>query len=624
MSIESPATYGDWYWKNSVEATEAFDEQIESAFAPYFAGILREFPELQELPDGMRVMVESLAEPPSAGFGGFALGVGVEMIDETLHSLMAPMMKMMSRSVNKRALETWLTTQQAGILLSRRRITAEYFNTVAASEGYADIIGEGVYESGLPYPSVSDFVLYARYHGNPEDTSGIVSEWYGLLERDYKVWDWLGLQRLNTMQAQTLFRRGLIGDGELNSELAKIGWAGEDRSKVQELGWSIPNAMLLVQGNLMQDASPSTIRQDISRADIHPQYVEKYLDAVLIKPSTQDIIDYMLRKDPTLGDLPKELKRIGVHPDYFPLYRELGKRIPPLSDIISMAVREAFTPAIAARFGQYEDFPSELQEWGEKIGLGVEWSKKYWAAHWSLPSPLQGFEMLHRGVIGIGDLNMLLRALDIMPFWRDKLVNIAYRRVTRVDIRRMYRDGIITVGEVYEANKELGYNDRDAKRMTDFTVQWALGKHNSITRTDILTAYKSRMISRTEASQLLENLGEEHFHREFMLEAVDYKKALELTEIRIKGINNLYKRRTYDENKTRDELLKLDLPSDEVDSLMQQWYYEAQAEPKRNWTTAQVLNFVKDGLITIERGREELVHIGYDTEHIDVYMKAVK
>lgn len=624
MSIKSPATYGDWYWKNSVEATEAFDEQIESAFAPHFKAVLNDLLPVEDMPNSMGVLLSSLAEPPSAGFGGFALGVGVEMIDETLHSLMAPMMKMMSRSVNRKALETWLTTQQAGILLSRRRITANYFNIIAASEGYADIIGEGVYESGLPYPSPADFVLYARYHGSPDDTKSIVSEWYGLLDRDYKVWDWLGKQRLNTMQAQTLFRRGLIGEGGLVAELAKIGWSGEDRDKVKELGWSIPNAMLLVQGNLMKNASPTTIMHDITKADIHPQYTEKYLDAVLTKPSTQDIINYMLRKDPKLGNLDRELKRIGVHPEYFKLYKELGKRIPPLSDIISMSVREAFSPAIAGRFGQYEDFPAEMKEWGEKIGYDVEWSKRYWAAHWSLPSPQQGFEMLHRGAIGEGDLNMLLRALDIMPFWRDKLIRIAYRRVTRVDIRRMYKAGVITAGDVYEANKELGYNDRDARRMTDFTVQWALGKHNSITRTDILTAYKSRMIPRSEASQLLENLGEEYFHREFMLEAVDYKKDLEITELQIKGINNLYKRRTYDENKARDELLKLDLPSEEVDLLMQQWYYEVKAEPKRNWTTAQVLNFVKDGLITLERGREELVHIGYDNEHIDIYMKAIK
>ncbi|GAG94239.1 unnamed protein product, partial [marine sediment metagenome] len=248
-------------------------------------------------------------------------------------------------------METWLTTQQAGILLSRRRITADYFNIIAASEGYEKIIGEGVYESGLPYPSVPDFVAYARYHGNPEDTRGMVSEWFGLLDRDYKVWDWLGKQRLNTMQAQALFRRGLITGSGLASELAKIGWSGEDRTNVQELGWSIPNAMLLVQGNLMQNASPSTIINDITKADIHPKYTTKYLDAVLTKPSTQDIIAYQLRKDPGLTGLDSELKRIGVHPEYIPLYQELAQVIPGVSDIISMGVREAFSPEIANAFG---------------------------------------------------------------------------------------------------------------------------------------------------------------------------------------------------------------------------------------------------------------------------------
>ncbi|GAH25686.1 unnamed protein product, partial [marine sediment metagenome] len=134
---------------------------------------------------------------------------------------------------------------------------------------------------------------------------------------------------------------------------------------------------------------------------------------------------------------------------------------------------------------------------------------------------------------------MLLRALDVMPFWRDKLTGIAYRRLTRVDVRRMYKAGVLTREEVYEAYLQHGYTDENAKRMTEFTVQWAMPKEASITRSDILSAYKNRMIDRTMASDLLADMGEEYFHREFMLKAVDYKKGLEFTETKIKGIRNL-------------------------------------------------------------------------------------
>ena len=621
MGIKDKATYGEYYWAMQVEATAAFDEQLEDALSPFFRGLLNDIPEISALPAGMRTFMSAFAEPPSAGFGDLIKLTGGEFAAEVVKDAISPAMLMLKRSVNKRAKETWLTSQQANLLFQRGKITYEYWNEVLESEGYEPVIARGTYDSQMPYPSIPDFVLYGRYHGDPDSPRQAVADYFDVATLEFKVWEWLQLQRLNTLQVHTLFRRGLITDTSLDRHLAQIGWAAEDKSFIEETGWSIPNAMLLVQANLMQQKSSTEILRDISIADIHPEYAEKYLDAVLTKPSSQDIIAYELRRDPKLSQLDAELRRIGIHEEYFDLYKKLAQQIPPVADIITMAVREAFSPGIAAKFGQYQDFPQPLEEWGEKKGLSKEWTRRYWAAHWSLPSPLQGFEMLHRGAINEGELNMLLRALDVMPFWRHKLTKIAYRRVTRVDIRRMYKSGIITAKDVFDANKELGYTDRDAKRMTDFTVQWALPKHASITRSDILMAYKTRMINRADASDLLENMGEEYFHREFMLKAVDYKKGLELTELQIKGISNLYKRRVINDDTARADLLKLDLPSDEVDSLMQQWYYELKAEIPRHWTTSQTLGFVKEGLITAERGRKELVNIGYDTEHIDVYMR---
>ncbi len=624
MGIKDKQTYGEYYWAMQVEAQDAFDENIETAFAPYFRGLLSELPDLSELPSGVQAFLGVLAEPPSAGFGGFALAAGSELAAEALKGALEPAIKMMKRANNRRTQETWLTAEQSNLLFQRGKINEPYWNLVTSSDGYEGIIAKQLYDSQMPYPSIPDFVLYGRYHGDPDNVRSAVADYFEVGTTEFKVWEWLQLQRLTTLQVQTLFRRGKIDKGSLNTHLAQIGWSNDDRDFVSELGWIIPNAMLLTQGNLMQQKSASEIIRDISIADINPEFAQQYLDGILTKPSSQDVISYELRRDPKLSNLDRELKRIGIHDDYFPLYKELAYQIPPMADIITMAVREAFTPAIAARFGQYQDYPPPLTEWAEKKGLSKEWAERYWAAHWSLPSPQQGFEMLHRGAIDTSELDMLLRALDVMPFWREKLTRIAYRRVTRVDIRRMYKAGILTVTDVHRMNVELGYTEQDAKAMTDFTVQWALPKHASITRSDILTAYKSRMIDRTEASQLLENMGEAYFHREFMLEAVDYKKGLELTELQIKGISNLYKRRAIDENKARDGLLKLDLPSDEVDSLMKQWFYEVKAEPARRWTTAQTLSFIKDGFITVERGRQELVDIGYDNEHIEVYMKAME
>jgi len=55
---------------------------------------------------------------------------------------------------------------------------------------------------------------------------------------------------------------------------------------------------------------------------------------------------------------------------------------------------------------------------------------------------------------------------------------------------------------------------------------------------------------------------------------------------------------------------------------METWYIDEKDKPPRLWTTAQTLGFIKEGLITSERGRKELYDIGYDKEHVNIYMKA--
>jgi len=624
VGIKDKSTYADYYWSTQIEAAGLADEVIEDAFAPYFAGVLGEIPFINELPPGMQNLVRALAEPTHAGFGGFALGVGVEMVDETLHTLTNPMMKMIGRKINRGAKETWLTSQQASILFHRGKIQKELWDLIIASEGYEDVLGKFVYQSEEAFPSIPDLITYGRYHGDPDNPWTEVQKHFDVDAVDWPVWNWLGLQRLTTQQIQTLYRRGHITEAELSTKLAEVGWSPEDRGFIEKMGWTMPNAMLLVQGDLQQQQSTDEILSDISRADINPKYAQQYLDAILTKPASQDIINYELRRDPDLSNLDQRLRQIGIHDDYLDVYKTLAYPIPPVADIITMAVREAFSPAVAARFGQYEDYPPEFEQWALKKGLTTDWSKRYWAAHWSLPSVTQGFEMLHRGVISQEDLNMLLRALDVMPFWREKLTKIGYRRLSRVDIRRMYGVGVLNEKEVYEAYLELGYNERDARRMSDFTVKQILASQSKFTTQDIISAYSKYMISSSEARSLLREVGVRSENISFIMSSADYKRDWALTDMRITAVKNLYKKGVYDADKARAELLALDLPTKRVDVLMEQWYIEEKDQPTRYWTNAQVISFYKAGLITESRAIQELFAMGYDAEHVNIYMRSTE
>ncbi|GAI08250.1 unnamed protein product, partial [marine sediment metagenome] len=187
---------------------------------------------------------------------------------------------------------------------------------ITESEGYADILARQLYVSQMPFPSIPDVITYSRYHGDPNTPWSTAKDIVDIDAVDWPVWDWLSLQRLNTLQIQTLYKRGIIDETTAAFKLAEAGWRGADVDYVKKMSWVVPNAMLLVQGDLHQRVSESQILKDIAIADINPAYAQTYLDAILTKPASQDIIAYELRNDPSLSNLPAMLQRIGIHPDY--------------------------------------------------------------------------------------------------------------------------------------------------------------------------------------------------------------------------------------------------------------------------------------------------------------------
>ena len=188
--------------------------------------------------------------------------------------------------------------------------------------------------------------------------------------------------------------------------------------------------------------------------------------------------------------------------------------IPPVGDLIRMAVREVFSPEIRERFGQDEGFPVEFAEFGKQQGISEFWARAYWAAHWVLPSAQQGFEMLHRKVITEEDLDLLLRAQDVMPFWREKLTQIAFNPLTRVDLRRMHKLGLLDEEQLQLRYEDLGFAPDNAALMVQFTLAFntddtseAEREIEGLTRGTVVNMFEDGILAEGEALQILGLMG---------------------------------------------------------------------------------------------------------------------
>ena len=624
MAIENPLTYAEWFWSNSVEARMLEQENYEKELSPITSGVISGLNIMEYLPTSLSGLFEAMQAPTVPALAGVLARFGSEVADGVVNQTLNHALKDFNYKMAEWFSDLRIDFPTASILLQRKKITDEMFESRAKSSGYKPAESAAAYDALRPFPTIPEIIDYARYHGDYDNIKGTVWEKYDVDVDDFNLWEWLGLQKLTTEQAQRLFVREKLSEPDFRAELGRIGWHFVDRDSIRDLAYQIPNAMLLVQAGLLQEISTDEIIKDIQIADIHPDYAQKYYDAILTKPASIDVIAYELRKDPELTNLPDELHKIGIHPNYHQLYKELAYQIPPVQDIITMAVREAFTPDIAQRFGQYEGLPLEYVDWAGKKGLTKEWAERYWAAHWSLPSVQQGFEMLHRGIITPDELQLLLRALDVMPFWRNKLVEMSYRPLTRVDVRRMFRVGTLDESGIKKAYRDVGYSDTNADLMADFTIRHTRQALSAFSSRDVISAYIKRFIDEGNATQLLRDIGVRPEEIQNIITTANYKRQWAFKTERTDAIENLYKKGRIDETQARRELEDLGLPADHIHTLLQQWIARVEDVKVPTWTTAQTLAFLKKQLITPDRAVAELRLLGYNDERISVYLASAK
>ncbi|GAF78138.1 unnamed protein product, partial [marine sediment metagenome] len=263
-------------------------------------------------------------------------------------------------------------------------------------------------------------------------------------------------------------------------------------------------------------------------------------------------------------------------------------------------------PEIAEAFGQFDEYPARFGELMELVGFGLRptgtvagggpgggrtWGEAFWAAHWDLPSITQGFEMYHREVtladgsrFDEASLNLLLRALDVMPNWREPLRQIAYRVISRVDIRRLYQDGVSDEDKVREVYRHLGYTPEDADALTEMVkIRYPRGGGDDkddlrqLTLTRIKEAYFRRLIDREEAFEKLVALDHSEEDAELVLSIWDFdlewnpslRFEVPFKDLSRSVITDAYRRGVFDFNRALVELVEGGLTQDDAEIVLE-------------------------------------------------------
>ncbi len=335
-------------------------------------------------------------------------------------------------------------------------------------------------------------------------------------------------------------------------------------------------------------------------------------------------IALLWRGEITFIEYQDKITKLGFRPEAANELLKAMSIIPNVGDLIRMSVREAFSPDVVSKFQYDEAFPKDVLEFTKKQGLPDEWVRRYWYAHWELPSPQMGYEMLHRlrakrssVPFTDADLDLLLRTADYAPYFRERMKAISYQPVTRVDIRRIYKLKIFDAVEVKERYMDIGYNEKDAQILADFTVKYEdeqgndkRDKYKALSFTILRNLYQKGKLSKSEVEAKL--LKDEYDPDEIKLifdyfdlaavdnVAVDYK--IQFVKDMTNDIIDAYAARMITKDNCSTALNALGLNGTEIDYRIQNADYHADLNDLN-----LRLKYIREARLTGAKTRDETI-----------------
>jgi len=338
--------------------------------------------------------------------------------------------------------------------------------------------------------------------------------------------------------------------------------------------------------------------------------------------ATADYLKLWRRGEIEEGELTRFLEMQHFSAPAIEHIKKASEYFPQPVDLVRFAVREVYTPATVARFGMLEDLPEKFTSEALKAGVPKEQSDNFWGAHWLLPSSGQGFEMFQRDVIPEDDLGMLLKALDIMPFWRDKLTQIAYRTLTRVDVRRMHAMGNLDDTQTYDAYRHYGNSPEDAERMLEFTIAYNAEGSKGLTRANVVKGFKIGLITEGSLRTYLEAFGYSAEVVDFWVDMAVYEKTLDEIQVSKAELDAQYQRGIITAAEYRERLNALDLPATYVEAAVSE-VVAKESLKVRIPTRTDLERWLNLQVIDEEYYVGEMLKLGYRQEDIEYYLTEI-
>lgn len=366
------------------------------------------------------------------------------------------------------------------------------------------------------------------------------------------------------------------------------------------------------------------------------------------KPNTDTVLEIANRSN--LNDAQTEdlLRSAGWNNSgYEQQISNLRKHIPPYTDIVTMGVKEAWDQNIVNTYLYDDERPAEFDYWMEKQGYNwgeavgnnpmATWPQLIWRAHWRTISPEQAFAMLHR--FRPKPDNPAMSVVDGVPAWtmdnvrdmlkihdypkplRDLLANLSYRVSRLIDINRGIRyinkDRDWAIGKF----QDRGHRLADAQDLADIAIaindeyknrrnkKWR--ERNDEKRiSNILDRFNLGIYDYNQTFTLLEDPVKDNQIRILMIANAGNELEQKNWKYIVSRIKHDFTTGCINEVVARARLNAIGIIPDRINNYIILWKMTMTCHHK-TLTTREILDSVRDGLMTIPDATQRLINLGW-------------
>jgi len=220
-------------------------------------------------------------------------------------------------------------------------------------------------------------------------------------------------------------------------------------------------------------------------------------------------------------------------------------------------------------------------------------------------------ELWRRGKISRADVVQGMRESPLKTKYAETLTALKTRVPPPDTIGEMFGKGVIDHGTALNWMADNGIEGPHAAAWLDKNRRTEQAASRDLAKSEVLTLYGARAITRAKAAGLLDQLGYDQGEAGMLLELVDTARLRRTLESAISRTRTLYVGHRIDRSEAAGLLDRLGVPADQRADLLEVWELERAANV-RDLTQPQIVQAYRRGLFTRDQAGARLRGIGYE------------